>query len=55
MGGHGEHGGTLLVAGKVATGELRRLPRRHSRVLCFCVYDTRAQLTGGPQLSATEY
>ena len=51
----GEHVGTLVFAGGAAAGEPRRVPRRRSRLLCFCVYDTRAQLTGGPQLSAIEY
>ena len=37
----GEHVGTLIFAGEVTVGELRRLPRRRSRVLCF------VSLTGG--------
>ena len=39
--GLGGHVGAVFVAGEVTVGELRRLPRRHSRVLCF------VSLTGG--------
>ena len=47
-GGHGEHGGTLLVAGEAAVGELAPIPRRPA--LCSVL----VSLTSGPQLSVTQ-
>ena len=46
----GDHGGTLLVPGEVAAGELPPIPRRSVTQLCFPFTYMRARLTDGPRL-----
>ena len=53
LGDHGEHGGTLLVAGDATIGELHRFRAIPSRLLCFGADDMRALLTDGSHLSVT--
>ena len=52
-GDHGEHGGTLLVAGDATVGELRWFRAIPSRLPCFGADDMRALLTDGSRLSVT--
>ena len=52
-GDHGEHGGTLLVAGDATIGELRRFRAVQSRLPCFGADDMRALLTNGSRLPVT--
>ena len=52
-GDHGEHGGTLLVAGDATVGELRWFRAIPSRLPCFGADDMRALLTDGSHLSVT--
>ena len=47
-GGHGEHGGTLLIAREAAAGELVQIPRRPA--LCSVL----VSLTSGPRLFVTQ-
>ena len=47
-GGHGEHRGTLLVAGEATAGELAPIPR------CPMLCSVLVSLTSGPRLSVTQ-
>ena len=52
-GDQGDHGGTLLVTGEVAAGELPPIPRCSAMRLCFPFTYMRARLTDGPRFSVT--
>ena len=54
-GDHGEHGGTLLVAGEAAVGELHRFRAVAAASPIFRLTAMRAQLTSGPRLTVTVY
>ena len=54
-GGRGGHGGTLLVAGEAAIGELHQFRAVAAMSPIFRLTAMRAQLTSGPRLTATVY
>ena len=53
-GDRGDHGGTLLVAGEVAVGELRLSCTVTAAVLCFSATYRWGHLTGGSQASVIQ-
>ena len=53
-GDRGDHGGTLLVAGEVAAGELCLSRAVTAAVLCFCATYMWGPLTGGSQASVIQ-